>query len=95
MKKLILFSCILLFSCNNKIHYDGQEFDNYDQYVEYSINQLKSPVVITNIRSKFYSSDTIYSIVVKDANNIIKEYDSQSELIDIIAKTKDIGDTIR
>ena len=62
MKKLFLFSCILLFSCNNKIHYDGQEFDNYDQYVEYSINQLKSPVVITNIRSKFYSSDTIYSI---------------------------------
>jgi len=47
MKKLILCGlCVLLFSCNEKINYDGKVFDNYDMYADYSLNKLKPPVVI-------------------------------------------------
>jgi hypothetical protein len=102
MKKLIfLVSCVLLFGCHSKIKYDGQEFDDYNTYVEYSINHLKSPVVITNIRT--YTTrvfvndlpDTIRTIVIKDSVNTIKVFNSRSELINIIAATKNVGDTIR
>jgi len=100
MKKLYLFVlCLFLFSCH-KIKYDGQDFTNYDMYVEYSINHLKSPVVIQSISTKQYDSFhhgsyTVYSIVVKDAENKIKFYDENSDIIDVIAKTHHLGDTIR
>jgi len=99
MKKLFLFGfCFLLFSCTEKINCDGKVFDNYDMYVDYSINQLKSPVTITSISTKIYKTDitdTLYSIVVRDSKNTIHLYNYNSDLVNVIARTHNVGDTIR
>ena len=99
MKKIILFvSCVLLFACNSKINCYGKIFDNYEFYVEYSINHMTHPVIITEIDMKIDKTnaiDTLYSITVKDSNNIIHYYDYNSEFIENIAKFHNVGDTIR
>lgn len=100
MKKLILCGlCVLLFSCNEKINYDGKVFDNYDMYADYSLNKLKPPVVIKTIHLSIDKSgsvpDTSYSIVVKDSEKTIKYYKYDSNLANIIGKTHNVGDTIR
>ena len=72
MKKILLFAlCCLLFSCT-KINYDGKCFNSYDMYVDYSLNQLKSPVVITSIVKKYTPCqntvcDTVFFVTVKDS----------------------------
>ena len=101
MKKLFLCCfCFLLFSCKEKINCDGKVFDNYDMYVDYSLNQLKSPVVLKSIRLSIdkrsgSEPDTLYSIIVKDSEKKIKYYNYNSDLANIIGESYNIGDTIR
>jgi hypothetical protein len=98
MKKIILMIILVLglISCNEKVIYDGKTFSNYDMYVDYSINHLKSPVKLIGIdKYKISNGTTIYSIMVIDGNDIIKYYNYNSELSNTIGSTYKLGDTIR
>lgn len=99
MKKVILgFLLIIgLVSCDSKIVYEGKTFDNYEMYVEYSINHLKSPVILMDIDSYQMKTEDIilHSIYVKDADGNIRYFKYNSEIANKIGEKYKIGDTIR
>ena len=97
MKKLIFIILIILgiTSCKENITYDLKTFSNYDLYVEYSINHLKSPVVLICIEKYKTNLYTKYAILVKDANGVIKYYNNESELANIIGSSYRLGEIIR
>lgn len=100
MKKVILgFLLILaLVSCNNSTFYHGgKTYGSYNEYVESSINSLKSPVVLVGIdKYKMKTEDIIlYSIYIKDGNGKIKYYSNNSDISCWIGETYNLGDTIR
>jgi len=100
--QIAIFIASFLVGCisHDSYTYNGIVFYNYDQYVEYSINELKSPVIVKNvlftstINNMTNIVDTNYSIIVKDAENKIRYYEN-SKFVEAICVTKNKGDTIR
>jgi len=97
MKKVILGILLVigLVSCDSKVIYDGKTFSNYSMYVDYSINTLKHPVILIGIDKYVGQRETYYGILVKDSNNVIKYYNSNSNLANIVGETYKLRDTIR
>lgn len=98
MKKIFLISLVvLLFSCTiEKREYNGIKFNTYDDYVCYKMNEvLTPPIILMKKQGYVLSNDTVYSIMVKDANGKIDYFKLHSEVSAIIGSTYEINDTIR
>lgn len=98
MKKVILGILLIIgiVSCSDdKIVYNGITFNNYDEYTEYSLNNLKSPVILIGVDERVIDNIKYYTVYVKDNDSNIRSFSWKSNIANWIGGTYSLGDTIR